>query len=46
MQRNVTKQVYLPFVSNVLTWSASGIVRSCIRDNTLLGMAGFSLKYS
>jgi hypothetical protein len=34
----------LPLVSNVLTWSWRGMVLSCVKDNTLLGIAGFSLR--
>ena len=33
----------LPLVSSVFTWSCKGMVLSCIKDKTLLGMAGFSL---
>ena len=36
-------KVCLPLVSSVFTWSCKGMVLSCIKDKTLLGMAGFSL---
>lgn len=42
--KNVSLEYFSsPFVRSVFTWSWRGMVLSWIKDNTLLGMAGFSL---